>query len=84
MPKKGSFEKKIRKKNSSLTILLSSSTFFPKKISSKHYYNITSLPWAPAFFYQSASFASPNTKPDEPCQWIMPALKDAFWGPRTP
>ena len=36
---------------------------FPNKDSSKLYCNIVSLPWAPAFFNHSTSFASTNAKP---------------------
>ena len=64
---KGSFE---RKKKSSLIILLSSSSLPPpqkKNNSFKIHYNNISLPWAPAFFYQGTSFASPTAKPIGPC-----------------
>ena len=57
---KDSFAK--HKIKSSLTILLSSSSLPPRKHSLKYYYNNISLPWAFIFFYQSTSFASPNTK----------------------
>jgi len=50
--------------------LLSSSSLPPKN-PLKFYYNIISLPWALAIFYQSTSFASPTTKPVGLCQWIM-------------
>jgi hypothetical protein len=64
-------KKSIFEKNPSLNILLSSLIFIfssPKNISLKIYYNIISLPWAPAFFYESTSFASPTAKHVGPCQ----------------
>ena len=64
--------------------LCSSSTFFQNTFHQNVIITLLRCHGALAFFYQSTSFASPNTKPDEPCRWMMSALKDAFWGPRTP
>ena len=58
----------LRKKNSSLTILLSClHLLYPKRNSFKIYYYNISLPWALAFFYYSTSFATPTTKVVGPC-----------------
>ena len=55
-----------------------------QEIPLKIYYDDICLPWALAFFYESASFASPIVKHIGQYEWIMHALIYVFWGPHTP
>jgi len=60
-------KREVLKKISSLTILLSSSSLPPKKITNNLLSQHLFLPWALAFFYKSTSFASPTAK----TRWTM-------------